>query len=67
MESGEEALATARPDWFPTGLTGACFLLATDSSVQAVQPFFWPTPLVLLPILDAKGGTDPQGPGSRDC
>ena len=57
----------ARPDQLQTVLAGARFLLATDSSVRAVQPSVWPAPLVLLPVLDARGGTDLRGPCSRDC
>ena len=64
---GEEALAKARPGWLPTMLAGACFLLATDSSVREVQPSIWPAPLVLLPVLDARGGTDLRGPSLQDC
>ena len=57
----------ARPGQIPAVLAGARFLLATDSSIRAVQPYVWPAPLVLLPVLDARGGTDLQGLGSRDC
>ena len=57
----------ARPGWLPTVLAGARFLLATDSSARAVQPSVWPAPLVLLPVLDARGGTDLRGLGSQDC
>ena len=57
----------ARPGQIPAVLAGARFLLATDSSIRAVQPSVCPAPLVLLPVLDARGGTDLQGLGSRDC
>ena len=57
----------ARPGRLPTVLAGARFLLATDLFVRAAQPSVWPAPLVLLPVLDARGGTDLRGLGSRDC
>ena len=57
----------ARLGRLPTVLAGARFLLVTDSSVRAVRPSVWPAPLVSLPALDAKGGTDLRGPGSQDC
>ena len=56
----------ARPDRLPAMLAGARFLLATDSSVRAVQPSVWLAPLVLLLVLEAKGGTDLRGLGSWD-
>ena len=66
-ERGEEALVTARPGWLPAELAGARFHLVIDSSVRGVHPSVLPAPLVLLPVLDAKGGTDLRGPGSQDC
>ena len=66
-ERGEEALPTAQPGWLPDELVGARFHLATDSSIRGVHPSALPAPLVLLPVLDAKGGTDLRGPGSWDC
>ena len=55
-----------RPGLLPTVVAGAHFFLSTDSSARAVQPSVWPTPLVLHPVLEARGGTDLRGPGSRD-
>ena len=56
----------ARPGWLPTVPAGAHFLIAVDSFVRVVQPSVWPAPLVSLPTLDARGGTDLRGPSSRD-
>ena len=66
-ERGEEALSIARPGWLPTRFAGACFLPSTGSLVHAVRPPARPTPLVLLPVLDAIGGTGLRGLDSRDC
>ena len=65
-ERGEEALAIAWPGWLPNGFAGARFLLATGSPVRAVRPLAWPAPLVLLPVLGARGGTGLRGLDSRD-
>ena len=57
----------ARPGRLPAVLAGTRFLLSTDSSVCVVQPYVWPAPLVLLPVLEARGGTDLRGLGLWDC
>ena len=64
---GGEALAIARPGQLPTRFAGACFLPATGSPVRAVRPPAWPAPLVLPPVLGARGGTGLRGLGSLDC
>ena len=66
-ERGEEALAIARPGWLPTGFPGARFFPSTGSPVCAVRPPAWLAPLILLPILDVRGGTGLRGLGSLDC
>ena len=66
-ERGEEALKIGRPGWLPTGFASARFLPVTGLPVRAVRPLAWPAPLVLLPILDARGGTGLRGLDSRDC
>ena len=66
-ERDEEALSIARPEWLLTRFAGACFLPSTGSLVRAVRPPARLAPLVLLPVLDARGGTGLRGLGSRDC
>ena len=66
-ERGEEALTIARPGWLPTGFADAHFLPATGSPVRAVRPLAWPAPLVLFPVLSARGGTGLRGLDSQDC
>ena len=66
-EMGGEVLASARPGRPPTGFVGAHFLPATGSPICATRPSTWPAPLVLLPSLGARGGTDLQGLSSLDC
>ena len=63
---GEEALAVARPGWLPTGSADTRFLPTTGSPVRAVRPLTGPTPLVSLPVLGPRGGTDLRGQDSRD-
>ena len=58
---GEEDLVVAWPGWLLTRSSNACFLPTTDVPVQAVRPLAGPAPLVSLPILGAKGGTDLRG------
>ena len=65
--NGGEALAMARPDRLPTRFAGARFLPATGLPVHAVRPSTWPAPLVLPPVLGARGGTGLRGLGSLDC
>ena len=50
----------------PTEFASAHFLPATGSPVHAIRPSAWPAPLVLLPSLDARGGTGLQGLSSLD-
>ena len=64
---GGEALTIARPDRSPTRFTDAHFLPPTGLSVRAVRPPPWPSPLVFLPSLVARGGTGLRGLGSLDC
>ena len=66
-EMNGEVLVIARPDRPPTGFADAHFLPATGLPIRAVQPPAWPAPLILLPILGARGGTGLQGLGSLDC
>ena len=63
---GGEGLVIARPGRPPTGFTDARFLLAMGLPVRAVQPPAWPIPLVLPPILGARGGTGLRGLGLLD-
>ena len=65
-KKGGEVPATARPCRLPTGFTNAHFLLTTGSPVRVTRPFAWPSPLVLLPFLGARGGDDLQGLGLLD-
>ena len=53
---GGEFPAVARPDWPPTGFTGAHFLPAIGSPVRVIRPSAGPAPLVLLPSLGTRGG-----------
>ena len=66
-EMDEEVLASARPGRPLTGFAGAHFLPAIGLPVRAILPSAWPAPLVLLPSLGARGGTDLQGLSSLDC
>ena len=56
-----EVLASARLGRPPSGFAGAHFLPTTGSPIRAIQPSTWPAPLILLPSLGARGGTDLQG------
>ena len=64
---GEEALAIARPGWLPTGSAGARFLPVTGSLVRAFRPLAGLAPLVLLPVLGARGGTGLRELDLQDC
>ena len=55
-EMDEEVLASAWPGRSLTGFAGTHFLPAISSPVRATLPSAWPTPLVLLPSLGARGG-----------
>ena len=66
-EMDGEVLASARPGRLLTRFAGAHFLPTIDSPVRAIRPSAWPAPLVLLPSLGARGGTDPQGLSFLDC
>ena len=57
----------ARPGRLPTGFACARFLPATSSPVRTVWPSAWPAPLVLPPVLGARGGTGLWELGSLDC
>ena len=65
-ETGGEVPVTARPGQLPIGFASAHFLLVTGSPVRVTRPFSWPAPLVLLPFLGVKGGSDLLGLGLLD-
>ena len=66
-EMGGEVPAITQPGRTPTEFAGAHFPPATGSPVRAIRSSVWPAPLVLLPSLDARGGTGLQGLSSLDC
>ena len=66
-EVGGEVPVISRPDWSPTGFTGAHYLPAIGSCVRTTRPSAWPAPLVLPPSLGTRGGTGLQGDGLLDC
>ena len=53
-EVGGEVPAISLPGWPPTGFTDAHFPPAIGSPVRAIRPSAGPTPLALLPSLDAR-------------
>ena len=63
---GGEVPVIARPSRLPTGFACSHFLLAADSPVCVVRPPAWPALPVLLPALDARGGTGLRGLSSLD-
>ena len=66
-EMEEEVLESARTGRPLTGFAGTHFLPAISSPVRATLPSAWPAPLVLLPYLGARGGTNLQGLSSLNC
>ena len=64
---GGDALAIDRLSRHLTGFAGVHFPVAIGSPVRVIWPPAWLAPLVLLPTLGVREGTDLRGLSLLDC